>query len=135
VRDWLYVEDHCAALRLVLAGGRVGEIYNIGGGCERTNLEVVRTICELMDEIRPDSPQMPHASLITFVKDRPGHDWRYAMDTAKIERELGWRPGETFETGLRKTIRWFLENPEWVASVQTGAYREWIERHYSSESE
>lgn len=131
VRDWLYVEDHCEALRLVLAKGRVGEIYNIGGNCEKTNLEVVHTVCNLLDEMLPDSLYTPHNSLITFVKDRPGHDRRYAIDSSKIERELGWTPKETFETGLRKTIQWYLDNPEWVESVQTGAYREWVRKQYS----
>jgi dTDP-glucose 4,6-dehydratase len=133
VRDWLFVEDHCEALRLVLRTGRAGQMYHIGGCCEKTNMEVVQTLCAVLDEIRADSPLVPHASLITFVKDRPGHDRRYAMDTSKIERELGWRPRETFETGLRKTIQWYLENPEWLASVQTGAYREWMRRHYAFE--
>ena len=130
VRDWLYVEDHCEALHFVLERGRIGEIFNIGGRCEKTNLEVVRTVCSLLDEMQPDSGHVPHSSLITLVKDRPGHDWRYAMDISKIEKELGWSPKETFETGLKKTIQWYLENPRWVESVQTGAYREWINRHY-----
>lgn len=132
VRDWLYVEDHCEALRLVLAEGRVGEIYNIGGNCEKTNLEVVHTVCSLLDEMLPDSPHAPHDSLITFVKDRPGHDRRYAIDCSKIERELEWTPKETFETGLKKTIRWYLDNPQWVESVQTGAYRDWMRKQYST---
>lgn len=130
VRDWLYVEDHCGALRVVLEEGLVGEMYNIGGCCEKTNMEVVKTICRLLDEIRADSPYVPHGSLITFVKDRPGHDRRYAMNISKIEKELGWQPKETFDTGLKKTIEWYLENPEWVESVQTGAYREWIRINY-----
>jgi dTDP-glucose 4,6-dehydratase len=131
VRDWLYVEDHCEALRLVLEKGAVGEMYNIGGRCEKTNLEVVHTLCEILDDMLPDSPYTPHDSLIKFVKDRPGHDWRYAIDASKIEKELGWFPKETFETGLKKTIQWYLDNPEWVESVQTGAYREWVRRQYS----
>ena len=130
VRDWLYVEDHCDALLLVLEGGRIGEMYNIGGRCEKTNLEVVRTVCSILDEMLPDSPHAPHDSLITFVKDRPGHDRRYAIDSSKIEKELGWTPKETFNTGMKKTIQWYLENPKWVESVQTGAYREWMERQY-----
>jgi dTDP-glucose 4,6-dehydratase len=130
VRDWLYVEDHCQAIRRVLADGRVGEVYNIGGNCEKTNLEVVTLVCRLLDEMAPDSPHRPHEGLIRFVKDRPGHDRRYAVDTAKIARELGWQPEETFETGLRKTIQWYLEHPEWVQSVQTGSYRQWLEHHY-----
>jgi dTDP-glucose 4,6-dehydratase len=130
IRDWLYVEDHCEALQLVLEEGRVGEVYNIGGRCEKTNLEIVKTICDLLDKVSLKSPFTPRVSLITYVKDRPGHDRRYAIDCSKIERELGWRPKETFETGLRKTIQWYLENHDWVESVQTGAYREWIQRQY-----
>jgi dTDP-glucose 4,6-dehydratase len=129
VRDWLYVTDHCSAIRAVLARGRPGETYNIGGWNEKTNVEIVRTVCALLDELRPD-PAGPHARLITFVKDRPGHDRRYAIDARKIERELGWRPAETFETGIRKTVRWYLDHADWVARVQSGAYREWVDRHY-----
>ena len=132
IRDWLYVEDHCEALQLVLERGQVGEVYNIGGRCEKKNLEIVRTICDLLDKVCLQSPFTPHASLITYVKDRPGHDRRYAIDCSKIERELGWQPKETFETGLKKTIQWYLENPEWVESVQTGAYREWVQKHYKT---
>ncbi len=134
IRDWLYVEDHCEALSLVLEKGKPGEMYNIGGRCEKTNLEIVKTICTILDEIFPDSPHVPHESLITFVKDRPGHDRRYAIDCSKIENELGWKPKESFETGIRKTIQWYLDNPEWVESVQTGEYREWISRQYGGES-
>lgn len=130
IRDWLYVEDHCEALEIVLERGQVGQTYNIGGRCEKTNLDLVRTICRLLDEMLPKSPYKPHESLITFVKDRPGHDRRYAIDCSKIERELGWSPRESLETGLRKTIRWYLDNPEWVRSVQTGEYREWLQKHY-----
>ena len=130
VRDWLYVEDHCEALHLVLEKGTVGEMYNIGGRCEKTNLEVVHTLCKTLDEMLPDSPYTPHDSLIKFVKDRPGHDWRYAIDSSKIEKELGWSPKETFETGLKKTIQWYLDNPEWVDGVDTGTYREWIKKQY-----
>jgi dTDP-glucose 4,6-dehydratase len=130
VRDWIYVTDHCEALRLVLAQGRVGETYNIGGNCEKTNLEVVQTLCALLDERFPDSPHRPHHRLITFVKDRPGHDRRYAINSGKISRELGWRPQESFESGLAKTVRWYVENPAWVASVESGAYRQWLELHY-----
>jgi dTDP-glucose 4,6-dehydratase len=133
IRDWLYVEDHCKALGLVLERGRVGEVYNIGGNCEKTNLEVVRTICSVLDERFPGSPHAPHAALITFVKDRAGHDRRYAIDSGKIERELGWRPEETFGSGIRKTINWYLEHPAWVKSVQTGAYRSWIQQHYGQQ--
>lgn len=130
VRDWLYVEDHCEALRVVLERGRVGEIYNIGGSCEKTNVAVVNIICDLLDELRSDSPYMPHSSLMTFVKDRPGHDRRYAIDISRIQEELGWSPRETFDTGLKKTIQWYLENSEWVESVQTGAYQKWIRINY-----
>ena len=133
VRDWLYVEDHCEALRLVLERGQPGSTYNIGGHCEKTNVDVVRTICGLLDEMVPNSPHVPHHSLIQFVKDRPGHDRRYAIDSSKIENELGWRPRENFETGLRKTIRWYLDNTAWVQSVRTGAYRTWIERQYGEQ--
>jgi len=114
VRDWLYVTDHCTGIRAALERGRPGETYNIGGRSEKTNLEVVRTLCAILDELHPASPVTPHASLITFVKDRPGHDWRYAIDCTKIEDELGWRPKETFGTGIRKTVRWYLEQREWV---------------------
>jgi len=130
VRDWLYVEDHCAAIVAVLEGGCAGETYNLGGGNEKRNLDIVETICDLVDEMSPrDSAS--RRELITFVKDRPGHDRRYAMDASKIERELGWRPQETFESGLRKTVRWYLDNQAWVQDVTSGNYRQWIETHYS----
>ena len=130
VRDWLYVEDHCTAIATVLERGKPGETYNIGGWNEKPNLEIVETICDLVDEVVPRR-EGPRRSLITFVKDRPGHDRRYAMDARKIERELGWRPAETFATGLRKTVRWYLENEAWVREVTSGSYREWIATHYS----
>ena len=131
VRDWLYVGDHCSAIRTVLARGRPGEVYNVGGWNEKPNRDIVRTICTLLDELRPD-PAGPHARLITHVKDRPGHDRRYAIDARKIERELGWRPAETFETGIRKTVQWYLDHADWVAGVQSGAYRDWVSRNYSA---
>jgi len=129
VRDWLYVGDHCAAIREVLARGRPGETYNIGGWNEKPNLEIVKTICALLDELAPDAAG-PRERLMTYVKDRPGHDRRYAIDARKIERELGWRPAETFESGIRKTVRWYLANADWVAHVQSGAYREWMDMNY-----
>jgi dTDP-glucose 4,6-dehydratase len=131
VRDWLYVGDHCAAIREVLARGRVGETYNVGGGNEMPNIEIVRAVCALLDELRPD-PAGPYDRLISYVKDRPGHDRRYAIDARKIERELGWRPAETFASGMRRTVRWYLDHPEWVANVQSGAYREWVAANYGA---
>jgi dTDP-glucose 4,6-dehydratase len=131
VRDWLYVKDHCSAIREVLEHGRLGETYNVGGWNEKPNIEIVKTICRLLDEIRPD-PGGSYSRLITYVKDRPGHDRRYAIDARKIERELGWRPAETFESGIRKTIQWYLDNPEWVTNVQSGGYREWVGTNYGS---
>jgi dTDP-glucose 4,6-dehydratase len=131
IRDWLYVQDHCEAVRLVLAHGRVGETYNIGGRNEKRNLEIVEAVCAILDEMCPNDPVTPHRSLITYVKDRPGHDRRYAMDSRKIERDLGWRPRDTFETGIRKTIEWFLHNELWVRDVTGGSYRQWIAAHYS----
>jgi dTDP-glucose 4,6-dehydratase len=131
VRDWLYVGDHCSAIRAVLADGRLGETYNIGGWNEKTNREIVHTVCALLDELRPD-PAGPYARLITHVKDRPGHDRRYAIDARKIERELGWRPAETFDTGIRKTVQWYLANEAWVANVQSGGYRDWLATNYAA---
>jgi dTDP-glucose 4,6-dehydratase len=130
VRDWLYVEDHCSAIATVLRRGRPGETYNIGGWNEKPNLEIVQTICDLVDEASPRAGTS-RRDLITFVKDRPGHDRRYAMDARKIERELGWRPKETFESGILKTVRWYLENEAWVRDVTSGSYRQWIATHYS----
>jgi dTDP-glucose 4,6-dehydratase len=129
IRDWLYVTDHCSGIRAVLAGGRPGETYNIGGWNEKANIDIVKTVCALLDELKP-SADGPYARLITYVKDRPGHDRRYAIDARKIERELGWRPAETFETGIRKTVQWYLDHPDWVARVQSGAYREWLDKQY-----
>jgi dTDP-glucose 4,6-dehydratase len=130
VRDWLCVDDHCEAIATVLEEGQPGETYNIGGWNEKRNLEVVTDICDIVDELAPRSAA-PRRELIAFVKDRPGHDQRYAMDARKIERELGWRPKETFESGIRKTVRWYLENEEWVRDVTSGGYRQWIATHYS----
>jgi dTDP-glucose 4,6-dehydratase len=131
VRDWLYVADHCDAVRTVLRKGRVGETYNIGGRNEKRNLEIVNVICATLDELRPKDAVVPHAKLITFVQDRPGHDRRYAIDARKIEAELDWRPKETFETGIRKTIEWYLANNAWIQGVTSGTYRNWIAKQYS----
>ncbi|WP_282349043.1 dTDP-glucose 4,6-dehydratase [Pseudomonas sp. PS01301] len=130
IRDWLYVEDHARALYQVVTKGEVGETYNIGGHNEKQNIEVVHTVCALLDELCPQSPHRPHAQLITHVQDRPGHDVRYAIDASKIQRELGWTPVETFESGIRKTVQWYLDNPEWVNRVKSGAYQQWIDTNY-----
>ena len=130
VRDWLYVKDHCSAIRAVLARGKVGETYNVGGWNEKPNIEIVKTVCALLDELKPRADAAPYSSQITYVADRPGHDRRYAIDARKLERELGWKPAETFETGIRKTVQWYLANPVWVADVQSGAYREWMSNQY-----
>ncbi len=129
IRDWLYVADHCGGIREVLARGRVGETYNIGGWNEKTNLEVIHTVCALLDELKPGAA--PYASLITYVKDRPGHDRRYAIDARKIERELGWKPQESFETGIRKTVQWYLDHMGWVEDVASGEYQKWVEKQYA----
>ena len=131
IRDWLYVKDHCSAIRRVLEAGTVGEVYNVGGWNEKPNLEIVRTICALLDELKPRADGVSYATQIAFVKDRPGHDRRYAIDARKLERELGWKPAETFETGIRKTVQWYLDNPEWVARAQSGAYRDWLNTQYA----
>ena len=131
VRDWLFVADHCDAIRTVLARGRVGETYNVGGRNEKPNLEIVHAICSILDELRPADTVVPHKKLITYVQDRPGHDRRYAMDTRKIERDLGWQPRETFESGIRKTVEWYLANEAWIREVTSGHYREWIATQYS----
>lgn len=131
VRDWLYVADHCSAIRCVLERGQTGETYNIGGWNEKTNLEVVNTICSVLDTLRPRSNGKSYDELITFVKDRPGHDRRYAIDASKIERELGWRPEETFDTGIRKTVQWYLDNPVWIDGVVSGSYRDWVQKQYT----
>ena len=129
IRDWLYVKDHCAAIRRTLEAGKLGETYNVGGWNEKPNIEIVHTVCELLDELHPSS-EGSYSRLITHVTDRPGHDRRYAIDARKIERELGWRPAETFETGIRKTIQWYLDNQAWVANVTSGAYRDWVAKQY-----
>jgi dTDP-glucose 4,6-dehydratase len=130
IRDWLYVKDHCSAIRRVLQAGRLGETYNVGGWNEKPNIEIVKTVCALLDELRPKADGTSYATQITYVTDRPGHDRRYAIDARKLERELGWKPAETFETGIRKTVEWYLANPEWVQNVQSGAYREWVSKNY-----
>ncbi len=132
IRDWLYVTDHCSAIRTVLASGRIGETYNVGGGNQRSNLAVVENLCALLDALCLGSPHEPHAQLIRFVQDRPGHDRRYAIDARKIESELHWRATETFETGLRKTVQWYLANPNWIESVSSGAYQHWIQSNYAT---
>ena len=131
VRDWLYVKDHCSAIRRVLEAGKPGEVYNVGGWNEKPNLEIVRTVCALLDSLRPRADGASYSSQITYVADRPGHDRRYAIDASKIERELGWKPAETFDSGIRKTVQWYLDNPTWVANVQSGAYRAWVETNYA----
>jgi dTDP-glucose 4,6-dehydratase len=130
IRDWLYVKDHCSAIRRVLDAGKLGETYNVGGWNEKTNLEVVNTICSILDELRPKSDGSSYASQITYVKDRPGHDRRYAIDATKLERELGWKPTETFDTGIRKTVQWYLDNQEWTDGVLNGSYRDWLKKQY-----
>ncbi len=131
IRDWLYVKDHCSAIRRVLEAGRLGEVYNVGGWNEKPNIEIVDTVCALLDELRPRADGQSYREQITFVKDRPGHDRRYAIDAHKLERELGWKPAETFDTGIRKTVQWYLDNQAWVAGVTSGSYRQWVERHYA----
>jgi dTDP-glucose 4,6-dehydratase len=131
IRDWMYVEDHCSAIRCVLHNGRPGETYNIGGRSERCNIDVINTICAVLDELRPGSPHKPHSKLINFVPDRPGHDRRYAIDSSRIERELGWQPQVSFEAGIRNTVAWYLDHQDWVAAVTSGSYRDWIETQYA----
>jgi len=131
IRDWLYVKDHCSAIRRVLQSGKLGEVYNVGGWNEKPNIEIVHTVCALLDELRPKTDGTSYSAQISYVKDRPGHDRRYAIDASKIERELGWKPAETFETGIHKTVQWYLDNPGWVAHVQSGAYREWVQTQYA----
>ncbi len=134
VRDWLYVKDHCSAIRRVLEAGQLGETYNVGGWNEKTNLSIVHTVCDLLDEMAPRAQGGSYRAQITHVKDRPGHDRRYAIDARKIERELGWKPAETFETGIRKTIAWYLANTAWVQGVQSGSYRDWVAAQYGAEA-
>jgi dTDP-glucose 4,6-dehydratase len=131
VRDWLYVKDHCSAIRRVLQAGRPGETYNVGGWNEKPNLDIVHMVCALLDELQPRADGSSYRSQITHVADRPGHDRRYAIDARKIEQELGWKPAETFETGIRKTVQWYLANGDWVSRVQSGAYREWVQTNYA----
>jgi dTDP-glucose 4,6-dehydratase len=132
IRDWLYVKDHCSAIRRVLEAGKLGETYNVGGWNEKANLEIVHTVCSLLDELRPRADGKPYKEQITYVTDRPGHDRRYAIDARKLQAELGWKPAETFETGIRKTVQWYLDNPDWVAHVQSGAYRDWVQKQYAT---
>ena len=135
IRDWLYVKDHCSAIRRVLEAGKLGEVYNIGGWNEKPNIDIVNTVCALLDELRPKADGSSYRTQISYVKDRPGHDRRYAIDASKIERDLGWKPAETFDTGIRKTVQWYLANPEWVANVQSGAYRDWVQTQYAGTAE
>lgn len=131
IRDWLYVKDHCSAIRRVLEAGALGETYNVGGWNEKPNLEIVQTLCALLDELRPRADGQPYQQQIAYVTDRPGHDRRYAIDASKLANELGWKPAETFDSGIRKTVEWYLDNQPWVAHIQSGAYREWVEKNYS----
>ena len=133
IRDWLYVRDHCSAIRRVLEAGRLGDTYNVGGWNEQANIDIVKTVCALLDELRPRADGKSYAEQIRFVQDRPGHDRRYAIDARKLERELGWKPAETFDTGIRKTVQWYLDHPEWVAHVQSGSYRDWVLQQYSAQ--
>jgi dTDP-glucose 4,6-dehydratase len=134
VRDWLYVKDHCSAIRRVLEAGRLGETYNVGGWNEKPNIEIVHTVCALLDELSPRADGQPYKAQISYVTDRPGHDRRYAIDARKLERELGWKPAETFDSGIRKTVAWYLANGDWVRNVQSGAYREWVQKQYDAKA-
>jgi len=133
IRDWLYVKDHCSAIRRVLEAGQLGETYNVGGWNEKPNLDIVHTVCALLDELKPRADGKPYKEQITYVTDRPGHDRRYAIDARKLEQHLGWRPAETFETGIRKTVQWYLDHPQWVTDVLSGGYRDWVEKHYGGD--
>lgn len=130
IRDWLYVKDHCSAIRRVLEAGRLGEVYNVGGWNEKANLDVVQTLCQILDELAPRADGLSYSAQITYVADRPGHDRRYAIDASKLERELGWKPAETFETGIQKTVQWYLDHQDWVQGVTSGAYRDWVGKQY-----
>jgi len=132
IRDWLYVKDHCSAIRRVLEAGKVGEVYNVGGWNEKANLDVVHSLCAILDELSPRADGKPYKEQVTYVKDRPGHDRRYAIDASKIERELGWKPAETFETGIKKTVQWYLDNQSWVENVTSGAYQNWVGKQYNA---
>jgi len=132
VRDWLYVKDHCSAIRRALEAGKVGEVYNVGGWNEKPNIEIVQRVCALLDEMNPRADGKSYAEQVTYVTDRPGHDRRYAIDASKIERELGWKPAETFETGIRKTVQWYLEHRGWVENVLSGSYRDWLDKNYNA---
>jgi dTDP-glucose 4,6-dehydratase len=131
IRDWLYVSDHCSAIRRVLEAGTPGETYNVGGWNEKPNIEIVKTICALLDELRSKADGSQYSSQISYVTDRPGHDRRYAIDASKIHQELGWKPVETFDSGIRKTVQWYLDHADWVAQVQSGAYRDWVQANYT----
>ena len=131
IRDWLYVKDHCSAIRRVLQGGQLGETYNVGGWNEMPNIEIVQRVCQLLDQMRPRSDGKSYAEQITYVKDRPGHDRRYAIDARKLEKELGWKPAETFDSGIQKTVQWYLDHQDWVAQVQSGAYKDWVSKQYA----
>ena len=134
IRDWLYVKDHCSAIRRVLEAGKPGEVYNVGGWNEKPNIDIVNTLCALLDELRPRADGKSYKTQITYVQDRPGHDRRYAIDASKIHQELGWKPAETFESGIRKTVQWYLDNPDWIANVQNGNYRDWLQQQYKDEA-
>jgi len=132
IRDWLYVTDHCSAIRRVLSAGRLGETYNIGGWNEKANIEVVKKLCAILDELSPRADGLSYDAQITYVADRPGHDRRYAINARKLEKELGWRPAETFESGIRKTVQWYLANQSWVSNITSGAYRQWLDQNYGA---